>query len=260
MPVTVHGARPRAWESQVKSYVRNRYAHLAEADAFPEGGADRARGAGYPVRFIDGLPERVSGSYCGCGYLLDGVDLEGVRTAVELGCGAGLDARLVSGRLDAGARLVVLDLAPQMLHRAREANEGVGGTAHPHLLAGDMEKVPLGDGVADIVLANASFNLTVDKKSALAEAHRILKPGGRLVARELVREGELPVEIAQDPQAWNASLGGVCEEAEWESLLAGAGFREVEISGHTPFRPVVSVRIHARKSNGGGVVENVITG
>ena len=233
----------------MKSFVRNRYAHLAEADAFPEGGAGRALEAGYPARFIDGLPERISGSYCGCGYLLDGVDLKGVQTAVELGCGAGLDARLVSERLDAGARLFALDLAPQMLYRAREANEGVGGTALLHLLAGDMENIPLAEGFADIVLANASFNLAVEKAKALSEAHRILKPGGRLVARELIREGELPVEIAQDPQAWNASLGGVCEEAEWESLLAGGGFREVEISGHAPFRPVISVRIHARKGD-----------
>ena len=247
MPVTVHGARPKAWEQQVKSYVRKRYAHLAEAHAFPEGGAERARGAGYPARFIDGLPEHVSASYCGCGYLLDGVDLEGVRTAVELGCGAGLDARLVSEKLEAGANLFALDFAPQMLHRTRETCEGLGEGARPHLLAGDMENLPLADGVADIVLANASLNLTVDKAKALAEAHRILKPGGRLVARELIREGELPVEIAQDPQAWNASLGGVCEQAEWESLLASAGFCDIEISGHAPFRPVVSVRFHARR-------------
>ncbi len=248
MPVTVDGAKPKAWEEQVKSFVRKRYAHLAEADAFPEGGTDRARGAGYPARFIDGLPERVSGSYCGCGYLLDGVDLRGVRTAVELGCGAGLDARLLSERLDVGASLYAVDFAIQMLHRAREAFRGAIGGAQLNLLAGDMEKVPLADGVADVVLANASFNLTVDKEKALAEAHRILKPGGRLVVRELIREGALPDEIAQDPQAWNASLGGVCEQTEWESLLAGAGFCDIDISGHAPFRPVVSVRIHARKA------------
>ena len=247
MPVTVHGARPKAWKEQVKSYVRKRYAHLAEMNAFPEGGAERARGAGYPARFIDGLPDRVSASYCGCGYLLEGVDLDGVRTAVELGCGAGLDARLVSERLEAGARLFALDFAPQMLHRARKAFEGVRSGVRLHLLVGDMENVPLADGVADIVLANASLNLTVDKQRALAEAHRILRPGGRLVARELIREGELPAEIARDPQAWNASLGGVCEEGEWEPLLAGAGFCDIDISGHAPFRPVVSVRIHARR-------------
>ena len=99
------------------------------------------------------------------------------------------------------------------------------------------ENIPLADGVADIVLANASFNLTVSKKKALEEAHRILKPGGRLVARELIREGEVPDEIAQDPQAWNASLGGVCEQGEWESLLMDAGFHGVEISDTLLFVP-----------------------
>ena len=248
MSVTVHGAKPRAWEEQVKSFVRKRYAHLAEANAFPAGGAQRALGAGYPAHFIEGLPERVSSSYCGCGYLLKGVDLAGVQTTVELGCGAGLDARLLSEKLEAGASLFAVDFAPQMLQRTREAFVGVDVGARVHLLAGDMENIPIADGVADVVLANASFNLTVSKKKALAEAHRILKPGGRLVARELIREGELPGEIAQDPQAWNASLGGVCEQVEWESLLAGAGFCDIDISGHAPFRPVVSVRIRARKA------------
>ena len=248
MPVTVHGVKPLAWEEQVKSFVRKRYAHLAEAHAFPEGGAQRALGAGYPACFIDGLPERVPSSYCGCGYLLEGVDLAGVQTAVELGCGAGLDARLLSEKLEEGASLFAVDFAPQMLQRTREAFVGVDVGARVHLLAGDMENIPIMDGVADVVSANASFNLTVNKKKALAEAHRILKPGGRLVVRELIREGELPGEIALDPQAWNASLGGVCEQAEWESLLAGAGFCDIDISGHAPFRPVVSVRIHARKA------------
>ncbi len=171
-----------------------------------------------------------------------------MQTAVELGCGAGLDARLLSEKLEAGARLFAVDLAPQMLHRTREAFVGLHQDARVHLLSGDMENIPIMDGVADVVLANASLNLTVNKKKALAEARRILKPGGRLVARELIREGELPGEIAQDPQAWNASLGGVCEQTEWESLLASACFCDIDVSGHAPFRPVVSVRIHARKA------------
>ena len=251
MPVSVRGSRPRAWEAQVKSFVRRRYAHLAAANAFPEGGERRAREAGYPSRFVDALPARVAASYCGCGYLLDGVELAGARTAVELGCGAGLDARLLRGRLGTGARLFAVDFAPQMLHRAREALAGVRG-ADARLIAGDVERLPLRSGFADLVLANASLNLVVSKEKALAEAHRVLTPGGRLVARELVREGDLPAEIACDPQAWNASLGGVREREEWESLLAEAGFGEVEISDDAPFPPVVSVRIRARKPGGGG--------
>lgn len=251
MPVRVHGGRPQPWEIQVKSFVRGRYAHLAAADAFPEGGAGRARAAGYPARFIDALPPRVASAYCGCGYPLAGVDLRGARTVVELGCGAGLDARLLRERLGADAGLVAVDFAPQMLCRAREALAGVRG-AEARLLAGDMERLPLRSGFADLVLANASLNLAASKKRALKEARRVLRPGGRLVVRELVREGALPAEIACDPQAWNASLGGVCEQGEWESLLAEAGFARVEISDHAPFPPVVSVRIHARKPRGGG--------
>ncbi len=172
--------------------------------------------------------------------------MAGMRTTVELGCGAGLDARFAHEQLENGARLFALDFAVQMLCRVREAFMDVQEPG-ARLLAGDMENLPIGDGVADLVLANASFNLTVNKKKALGEAYRILKPNGLLVARELISDGALPVEIAQDPQAWNASLGGVCEEREWESLLMDAGFGQVEISDHTSFRPVISVRIHARK-------------
>ncbi len=252
MAVYVAGERPAAWQSQVKAFVKKRYAHLAEADAFPEGGAQRARAAGYPLSFLDALPVRVASSYCGCGCLLEEGDLDGVRLGVELGCGAGLDALLACEKMEAGARLLAVDFTKQMLLRAEEALANVRERG-VRLLAGDMEGLPLADEVADLVLANASFNLVVDKERAIAEAFRILRPGGRLLLRELVRVGALPAEVAQDPQAWNASLGGVCEQGEWKTLLSEAGFIKPEISGHTPFRPVVSVRIQARKPGRGGV-------
>ena len=261
MPVYVNGRPPRDWEEQVKSFVRGRYAHLAEADAFPEGGARRAHEAGYPPGWIDALPERVAGAYCGCGYALEGVDLSGVRLAVDLGCGAGLDSRLLAERLDAGCPgagksgngwVLALDMALPMLQRVREAARGRAGGAgaagvaiHPAL--GDIECLPLAGGVADLVFANASLNLMVDKRAALAEVARILRPGGRLIARELFREGALPPEIAEDPTAWNASLGGVLEEGEWRGMLEEAGFVDIDISGHRPFAPVIAARIEAAR-------------
>ncbi len=243
MAVFVKGKPPTDWKLQVKSFVRDRYAHLAEADAFPDGGSGRARGAGYPPQWLAGLPERVSSAYCGCGYALDGVDLSGVRLAVDLGCGAGLDSRLVAEGLD-GGWVLALDMALPMLRRAREAT---GGAAPVRLTAGDIEVLPIRGDAVDLVMANASLNLLTDKGAALAELWRVLRPGGRLIARELVREGELPDEIAQDPQAWNASLGGVLEEGEWLRLLGAAGFSDVEITDHRSFTPVIAVRIEAVK-------------
>jgi len=239
--VLVGGRAPREWGAQVKDFVRERYTHLAAAHAYPPGGRERALSAGYPAAWLEALPERAAGAYCGCGYALEDVNLGGVRLAVDLGCGAGLDARLLAGRLGDKGRVLALDFSQAALRRARE-----GAGVIP--LAGDMERLPLGSGTADLLLANASLNLTVDKAAALAEAARVLRPGGRLVAREMVRAGELPPEIARDPSAWNASLGGVPEEAEWRALILRAGFTEVRISHRLPFPPVVAVRIEAVKA------------
>ncbi|MEE9257690.1 MAG: methyltransferase domain-containing protein [bacterium] len=245
MAVLVRGKPPSDWKIQVKAFVRERYAHLAAADGFPDGGAGRALGAGYPAEWVDALPGRVAGAYCGCGYALEDVDLSGVRLAVDLGCGAGLDSRLLAEELGGGC-VLALDLALPMLKRVREAaHEARGAAVHP--AAGDMESLPIGSGAADLVLANASLNLLVDKGKALAEIGRVLRPGGKFVARELLREGALPSEIAEDPTAWNASLGGVIEEDEWRVLFREAGFSGVRISHHRPFRPVVSARMEAVK-------------
>ena len=233
-------ASPLSWTDQVKGLVRRRYTHLAEADAFPPGGAARANEAGYPKDWLDGLPQRIAGAYSGCGYALEDIDLSGVRVAVDLGCGAGLDAHLLAERLPEDALVVALDMAPAMLERAREAFE-----SSLCLVAADMEQLPLADESADLVLANASFNLVIDKYIAFAEAARILRPGGRLVARDLVRDGPLPAEIAQNSAAWNTSLGGVLEQDELEDALRAAGFVDIEISHHRPFSAVIAVRVHA---------------
>lgn len=234
------------WTDQVKAQIARRYGSLAETGGFTPGGAERARDAGYPEEWLAALPAGIAGRYSGCGYLLEGVDLSGVRLAVDLGCGAGLDARLLSGRLAMDAMVLALDLAPGMLLRVCEAADAwLGAPVLP--VAGDMERLPFADGIADLVLANASFNLTLDKPMAFAEAARILRPGGRLVARDLIRTGELPDDLAQDPTAWNASLGGVLTQADLNDAVCGAGFARVRITDHRPFPPVTAVRLEARK-------------
>jgi len=241
MAVSAGDVRPPSWADQVKGLVRRRYTYWAEADAFPPGGAERAGAAGYPREWLTRLPGRLAGAYSGCGYALEGVDLAGVRVAVDLGCGAGLDAALLAENLPCDAMIVALDLAPSMVKRARAAM----ASAAVRTLAADMEHLPLADGVADLVLANASFNLTLDKHAAFNEAARILRPGGRLVARDLVRDGPLPAEIAQNSAAWNTSLGGVLEQKDLYEALRGAGFTDVQITGHRPFAAVVAVRVAA---------------
>ena len=243
MAILADGSPAVSWADQVKSQVRRRYTYLAERDAFPSGGAARAAAAGYPQDWLDTVPDDVAGAYSGCGYALAGVDLTGVRVAVDLGCGAGLDTRLLASRLPAGALVVALDLAPAMVARAAAGPDD--DKMAP--LAADMERLPLADSCADLVLANAALNLAVDKPAALSEAARVLRPGGRLIARDLVRDGPLAAEIAENAAAWNTSVGGVLEQSELETALRGAGFADVRITDHRPFGPVVAVRIEATR-------------
>lgn len=234
------------WADQVKAQVARRYGRLAETDGFRADARARARDAGYPAEWLAALPPAVAARYSGCGYALEEVDLAGVRVAVDLGCGGGLDALLLSQRLKSGGMVLALDLAPEMLARLCEA--AADGVEVPVLaVAGDMERLPFKDGIADLVLANASINLTVDKQAAFAEAARILRRGGRLIARDLVHEDPLPADLALDPAAWNASLGGVVSEAELQCAVHAAGLEKVRISHHRPFPPVTAVRLEAVK-------------
>ncbi|MEP4885402.1 MAG: methyltransferase domain-containing protein, partial [Alphaproteobacteria bacterium] len=167
-------------------------------------------------------------------------------TVVDLGCGGGLDTRFVAERLPRGRDVIALDLTPELLSRTRDTISGIDG-ARVHTVAADMERLPLAANVADVVIANASLNLTTDKVVALSEVARILRPDGRLLVADLIRRAPLPPELLTDPMAMAASLGGVVEESELRAALDSAGFGEIAFSGERPFGPVIAVDITARK-------------
>jgi arsenite methyltransferase len=238
---------PPPWEEQVKAQVRRRYDRMAAENTFRPGAAERAVLAGYPQNKLNTLPPGVADTYSGCGYGLGGVDLTGVKLAIDLGCGAGLDTLLLAQDLPEDTQVIAIDLAPNMLQRVSERAGFIKGAA-TSLLASDMERLPLADAIADLVLANASLNLTTNKETAFKEIFRILRPDGRLVARDLVRTTDLDVELAQDPGTWNTSLGGVTLESELVDAAVQAGFDQLYISEHTPFGPVTAVKLEAIKT------------
>lgn len=204
--------------------------------------------AGYPPAVLDRLPEELLAAYRGCGFPLAGLRLADVGLAVDLGSGAGIDALWLASEMGPDTTIIALDMTLPMLRmcsRLRACVMRNAGSVRP--VAGDMEHLPLASGIADLVVANASFNLTVDKTAAFSEACRILKPGGRLAVRELVREGELPREILEDPLADVTSLGGTVSEDALRCAVAEAGFTDIRITGHQPFSYVLSVQLNAVK-------------
>lgn len=236
---------PTPWETQAKALIRRRYAQLAAADSFHADTCDKARAAGVPLAWFDALPPRIAGVFSGCGWPAGSLKNWNHSVVVDLGCGGGLDTRFAAEQLPADSDVIALDLTPELLARVHDTVSGING-ANVRTLAADMERLPLADGVVDVVIANASLNLTTDKAAAFTEISRILRPGGQLHAADLIRSGPLPAEILADPMAMASSLGGVVEETEFRALLARAGFLEIEFTGHRTFGPVIAVDISAQ--------------
>jgi SAM-dependent methyltransferase len=73
------------------------------------------------------------------------------------------------------------------------------------------------------------INLSADKRTVLAEAFRVLKPGGRFAVSDVVVRGDLPAEVRRSMEAWVGCVAGALEEGEFETLLAASGFEDVSI-------------------------------
>jgi len=203
---------------------------------------------GYPEAVLQRAPRELAAGYSGCGFPLAGVSFAGVRRAVDLGCGAGLDAWWMAVQLPADGAVVALDMTAAMLRLLRrERAQSTLASCAVFPVAGDLERIPLAASFADLVAANASFNLAVDKGAAFREAFRILRPGGRLAARDLVLGEPLPREVLEDPLADVTSLGGVVPEVELRRVIQDAGFDDVRIADHRPFSYVVSVQLTATR-------------
>jgi SAM-dependent methyltransferase len=103
----------------------------------------------------------------------------GVDSVLDLGCGRGEHLRMLAGTMPADARLVGIDLRENLLE---EACAAVDGDDRFSFLQHDLnERLPFDDGAVDRVLSVNALEAIPAKDVIVREAHRVLKPGGRLV-------------------------------------------------------------------------------
>ena len=138
----------------------------------------------------------------------------------DLGAGEGAFALLLAQR---AKTVIAVDSSAQMIEVGREQAQRHGVKNVDYRL-GDMEEIPIGASEVDLVFFSQSLHHALHPERALAEAARILVPGGRIVVLDLVRHR---FEEAREMYA-DEWLG--FGEAELEALLAKAGFASVETS------------------------------
>ena len=135
---------------------------------------------------------------------------------------------LSARRVGPAGKVYGIDMTDEMVALARE-NQRRANATNVEFLKGDIEDVPLPDRSVDVVISNYVINLSADKDRVLAEAFRVLKPGGRFAVSDVVVRGEVPADIRRDVELWAGCLAGALQESEYRAKLAHAGFERINV-------------------------------
>jgi len=182
----------------------------------------------YGAAETDALPEGAVLASLGCGNPTALADLHEGETVLDLGSGGGIDVLLSAKRVGPTGKAYGLDMTDEMLALARE-NQRQAGASNVEFLKGEMEGIPLPAASVDVIISNCVINLSADKRRVLAEAFRVLKPGGRFAVSDVVVRGEIPVEVRRSMELWVGCIAGALKDQDYRDLLADAGFTDIGI-------------------------------
>ena len=133
---------------------------------------------------------------------------------LDLGSGGGIDVLLSARRVGPTGKAYGLDMTDEMLALARE-NQQKSGLTNVEFLKGEIERIPLPDNSVDVIISNCVINLSADKDRVLAEAFRVLKPGGRFAVSDVVVRGAVPAAIRRNVELWIGCVAGALDEGDY---------------------------------------------
>jgi SAM-dependent methyltransferase len=194
-----------------------------------------------------GAPEPAVDASLGCGVPTAVADLHEGETVLDLGSGAGADVLISARRVGPTGTAIGLDMTDEMLELAR-ANAERARVENVRFLKGYLEDIPLPDASVDVVISNCVINLAADKRVVLAEAARVLRPGGRFAVSDVVADPDMDEGTRADMQQWTGCIAGALTEDEFRAALAGAGLVDVTIRPtHRVHEHAASAIVRARK-------------
>jgi SAM-dependent methyltransferase len=228
---------------KTRAAVTARYSGLAQAarsgqqitdcgpDAF-EAGCFGA--AGYDD--TSELPDGAIRASLGCGNPVAVAQLHPGETVLDLGSGGGIDVLLSARRVAPGGKAYGLDGSPDMIALARD-NAAQAGVANAEFLHGHIEDIPLPEASLDVVISNCVINLSPAKPRVLAEAFRVLRPGGRLGVSDVIADEDLGPRQRGEAEQLTGCTTGTLTAGEYRSLLLAAGFSGITITATSDAAP-----------------------
>ena len=222
------GDRRAAVIDRYSGLARTALAGGAPVDCDPDAFTGGCFGAAAYPQAAD-VPDAALRASLGCGNPVAVAELRDGETVLDLGSGGGLDVLLSARRVGPAGLAYGLDASPDMLALAR-ANAAQAGVANARFLHGHIEEIPLPDGQIDVIVSNCVINLSADKARVLAEAFRVLRPGGRLGISDVTAdEGTDPQQLA-DAEQQAGCINGTLTQPQYHGLLQAAGFTGINIT------------------------------
>ena len=233
--------------SDIKDIVRQTY---GEAATRARGGSAATCGCGtsgccgpdpitanlYEATDTAGLPAAAVLASLGCGNPTALAELKPGEVVLDLGSGGGIDVLLSARRVGPAGKAYGLDMTDEMLALARE-NHARSGLTNVEFLRGEIEHIPLPDNSVDVIISNCVINLSADKDQVIAEAFRVLKPGGRFAVSDVVVRGtDIPEDVRRSMELWVGCIAGALEESEYRRKLTAAGFETVDLEPTRVYR------------------------
>ena len=207
---------------------------------------------------VSHIPEDVLSISYGCGSPVLNAGITAGKTVVDLGSGGGIDCFIAAKLVGASGSVTGVDMTEEMLEKARAANADVSATLGYDVVdfrVGYLERLPIDDFSADVVISNCVINLSPDKNIVFKEIYRTLKDRGHFTISDVVAHGEVPNKMKEDRELWGECISGALKEEEFISMCKEAGFYGVHITSRVPYRDVdglkfSSIIIHGYKFKG----------
>ena len=216
----------------LRADVREKYREVAlrpGADFHFHTGRPLAALLGYPSDVVDRLPDRAVESFAGVGNPWSARPAATGERVVDFGSGGGFDCFVGADAVGPTGHVIGVDMTPEMLARARGTAEELGA-GNVEFREGILEAAPVESGWADVVVSNGVINLCADKEAVFAEAHRILRPGGRIQFADIANGRPLPEAAVCEIDLWTGCIAGGRPVDEWCDLLTSAGFDDLSVS------------------------------
>lgn len=164
----------------------------------------------------------------GCGLPTEFAEISEGDTVIDLGSGAGNDAFVARSIVGDSGKVIGLDFAGAMLTKAKN-NATKLGFSNVEFVKGDIEEMPFGENLADVIVSNCVLNLVPDKKKAFTEMYRVLKPGGHFCVSDIVLKGDLPDELIEDATMYAGCVSGAIQQDDYLDMITKSGFSETQI-------------------------------